>query len=65
MIHYLLIAQDELYTLEGQKAYCEQVLAEGGLQSWESKEYSNLIEDYIVKIADLKERIQWISEHGE
>ena len=62
MNHYLLIAQDELHTLEGQKKYCEDVLAEGGLQSWESKEYSNLIEDYIVKIADLKERIQWLRE---
>jgi hypothetical protein len=62
MIHYLLIAQDELHTLEGQKAYCEEVLAEGGLQSWQSKEYSVLIEDYIVKIAALKERIQWIIE---
>ena len=62
MIHYMLIAQDELHTLEGQKAYCEQVLAEGGLQSWESKEYSQLIEHYIVKIAAAKERIEWLSE---
>ncbi len=64
MIHYMLIAQDQLHTLEGQKAYCEQVLTEGRLQSWESKEYSQMIQDYTQKIAEAKERIQWISEQG-
>nr|WP_181718138.1 hypothetical protein [Pseudomonas putida]QFX76675.1 hypothetical protein [Pseudomonas putida] len=57
MNHYQQLIADEILSVRGQKDYCLQVLSAGGLQSWESKEYSDLVEEYDQKLKGLNERL--------
>jgi hypothetical protein len=57
MNHYLQLIKDEIFSIQGQKDYCLQVLNAGGLESWESKEYSDLVEHYDQKLKELNERL--------
>ncbi|AUZ62168.1 hypothetical protein PRJ_5610 (plasmid) [Pseudomonas sp. XWY-1] len=57
MNHYLQLIKDEILSVQGQKDYCLQVLNAGGLESWQSKEYSNLVEHYDQKLKELNERL--------
>lgn len=53
MNHYQQLIADEILSVQGQKNYCLTVLAVGGLESWQSKEYSELVEQYDKKLIEL------------
>lgn len=57
MNHYQQLIADEILSVQGQKDYCVAVLSAGGLESWESKEYSGLIEQYHQKLIELNARL--------
>lgn len=55
--HYRQLIEEQLVSQNGQKTYCLQVLEAGGLQPWQSKEYSDLVEGYTTEITDLERRL--------
>lgn len=57
MNHYQQLIADEILSVQGQKNYCLDVLAVGGLESWQSKEYSALVEQYDQKLIELNNRL--------
>lgn len=57
MNHYQQLIADEILSVQGQKDYCLAVLSVGGLESWQSKEYSVLIEQYDKKLIELNNRL--------
>lgn len=57
MNHYQQLIEDEIRTVQGQKDHCIGVLNAGGLQSWASKEYSALVEQYDKKLIELNGRL--------
>lgn len=57
MNHYQQLIADEILSVQGQKDYCLSVLSTGGLESWESKEYSELVEQYDQKLIELNNRL--------
>ncbi|MDG1580968.1 hypothetical protein [Pseudomonas sp. GOM6] len=57
MNHYQQLIADEILSVQGQKDHCLAVLGAGGLESWESKEYSELVEDYDQKLLELNNRL--------
>lgn len=58
MNHYQQLIADEILSVQGQKGYCLSVLAAGGLERWQSKEYSALVEQYDQKLIELNNRLQ-------
>lgn len=48
--HYYTLHMDNLRSLAGQRDYIESILDAGGLETWETKEYSQLWEDVIIKL---------------
>lgn len=57
MNHYQQLIADEILSVQGQKDYCLSVMSVGGLESWESKEYSELVEQYDQKLIELNNRL--------
>ncbi|AXQ51135.1 MULTISPECIES: hypothetical protein [Pseudomonas] len=57
MNHYQHLIADQIRSVQGQKDYCLQVLSAGGLEPWESKEYSDLVEQYDQTLKELNERL--------
>ena len=57
MNHYQQLIADEVLSVQRQKDYCQNVLATGGLKSWQSKEYSALVEQYGNKLIELNNRL--------
>ncbi|MGP5477564.1 hypothetical protein [Pseudomonas helleri] len=57
MNHYQQLIADEILSVQGQKDYCLTVLGAGGLESWQSKEYSELVEQYDQKLIELNNRL--------
>ncbi|MBJ2286638.1 MULTISPECIES: hypothetical protein [Bacteria] len=57
MNHYQQLIADEILSVQGQKEYCLRVMFVGGLESWQSKEYSGLIEQYDQKLIELNNRL--------
>jgi hypothetical protein len=55
--HYKTLIEDKLASAKKGKAYCEQCLANPGLQAWELKEYKAVLQDRIDEIAALEERL--------
>lgn len=55
--HCRQLIEEQLVSKKGQKTYCLQVLEVGGLQPWQSKEYSDLVEVYTKEITDLERRL--------
>ncbi len=49
---------EQLQSAKNQRGYVREVLFVGGLESWESKEYSALDIQYTEKIIDLEEKIK-------
>lgn len=45
---------EQLKSIKGQLKYVKNVLAMGGLEKWEIKEYESLIKDYNAEIKRLK-----------
>ncbi|WP_153785302.1 hypothetical protein [Pseudomonas sp. EMN2] len=56
MSHYEQLINDQLTTLRGQKAYCLSVLVNGGLASWEEKEYRALVDQYDQELTEIGAR---------
>jgi hypothetical protein len=52
---------EQLIRLESQLKYTQSILAQGGLQQWEAKEYSQVAKQYEDEILELKSYIQ---KHG-
>lgn len=52
---------EQLNRLENQLRYTQSILAQGGLQQWEAKEYSQVAKQYEDEILELKSYIQ---KHG-
>jgi len=61
MNHYQRLIADEIRSVQGQKDYCLGVLSAGGLESWQSKEYSALVEQYDKKLTVLNNRLPLVS----
>lgn len=61
MSHHKQLIADEIASVQAQKAYCQSALAVEGLEPWERKEYSALVEQYDQKMADLQARQKWLS----
>lgn len=57
MNHYQQLIADEILSVQGQKDYCLSVMSVGGLESWQSKEYSELVEQYDQKLIELSNRL--------
>lgn len=57
MSHYQRLIADEILSVQGQKDYCLTALGAGGLESWQSKEYSALVEQYDQKLIELNSRL--------
>lgn len=57
MNHYQQLIADEILTVQGRKDYCLSVLAAGGLEAWEAKEYSELVAQYDQKLIELNNRL--------
>lgn len=57
MNHYQQLIADEILSIQAQKGYCLSVLAAGGLENWQSKEYSALVEQYEQKLSELNNRL--------
>lgn len=57
MNHYQQLIADQILSVQGQKEYCLSVLATGGLESWQSKEYSELVEQYDQKLKELNDQL--------
>jgi len=57
MNHYQQLIADEILSVQGQKDYCLSVMSVGGLESWQSKEYSELAEQYDQKLIELNNRL--------
>lgn len=57
MNHYQQLIADEILSVQGQKDYCLSVMSVGGLESWQSKEYSELVEQYDQKLIELNNRL--------
>ncbi len=51
-------AIEQLNSIKGQLNYVNNVLAIGGLEAWEAKEYSNLAEEYEEEIIRLTNHIK-------
>ena len=60
MDHYIELIEEKISSVRGQRLYCFQVLDAGHLQPWESKEYSNLVEQYEQEIAELTQRLEMV-----
>lgn len=58
MNHYQQLIADEVLSVQGQKDYCVSVMSAGGLESWQTKEYSGLVEQYDQKLIELNNRLQ-------
>lgn len=61
MSHHKQLIADEIASVQGQKAYCQTALAVEGLEPWERKEYSALVEQYDQQLAELNERLTEVS----
>jgi len=57
MNHHQQLITEEIRSVQGQKDYCLGALEGGNLESWESKEYSALIELYDQKLIELNARL--------
>ena len=57
MNHYQQLIADEIQSVQGQKDYCLNVLSAGALESWQSKEYSNLVAQYEQQLVELNNRL--------
>lgn len=57
MNHYQQLIANEILSVQGQKGYCLSVLGAGGLASWQSKEYSALVEQYDQQLIELNNRL--------
>lgn len=57
MNHYQQLIADEILSVQGRKDYCLTVLGAGGLESWQSKEYSALVEQYDQQLIELNNRL--------
>lgn len=57
MNHYQQLTADEILSVQGQRKHCLDVMVVGGLESWESKEYSALIAQYDQKLIELNDRL--------
>jgi hypothetical protein len=51
-------AIEQMNSIKGQLNYVNNVLAIGGLESWEAKEYRNLAKEYEQEIAKLEKHIE-------
>jgi hypothetical protein len=47
-------AIDQINSLKGRIAYCNEVINAGGLQPWEAKEYSGIIAAHTSEVARLQ-----------
>lgn len=50
--------REKLDSLKGQRKYCVDALNIEGLEEWERKEYSGLVEGYDVEIKAIKNHIK-------
>lgn len=57
MNHYQQLIAEEIQSVQGQKDYCQTVLSAGALESWQSKEYSNLVAQYDQQLIELNNRL--------
>jgi hypothetical protein len=48
-------ANEQITSLKGCIAYCNEALQSSELQPWEAKEYSNLLADYVSEVARITE----------
>lgn len=55
--HFKTLIEDDLVSIKGQKAYCENALTNTQLKPWEVKEYSGLVSDYEAQIQVLEQRL--------
>lgn len=62
MNHYQQLIADEILSAQAQKKYCQTKLAEVGLQTWESKEYSALVAQYDETLRQLSNRLPLASQ---
>ncbi|MEP8861317.1 hypothetical protein ABKV83_23055 [Enterobacter asburiae] len=60
LAHCIKNTKEEKQSLIGQRQYCLDVLAAGGLEEWEAREYSNLIVSYDEKIANLNQHLDYL-----
>ena len=57
MSHYQQLIEEEIRSVTGQRAHCLEVIAAGGLQAWQAKEYTSLVEQYDAKLVELNGRL--------
>ena len=55
---YIMNVTEQLIRLENQLKYTQSILAQGGLQQWEAKEYSQVAKQYENEIIELKAYIK-------
>lgn len=55
--HFKTLIEDDLASIKGQKAYCENALTNTLLKPWEVKEYSGLVSNYEAQIQVLEQRL--------
>jgi hypothetical protein len=58
MSHHQQLIADEIASVQAQKTYCQSALAVEGLEPWERKEYSALVEQYDQKLIELNARLE-------
>jgi hypothetical protein len=51
-------AIEQLNSIKGQLSYVNNILAVGGLEAWEAKEYSNVAKEYEEEIIRLTSHIE-------
>lgn len=57
MSHYQQLIADEIRSVQAQKDYCLSVLKAENLESWESKEYHDLVKQYDLSLINLGTRL--------
>jgi len=65
MNHYQRLVSDEIASVQAQKAYSLSALSAEGLEGWERKEYSTLVEQYDQALIELNARLQQARLGGE
>lgn len=60
MKHYVELIEDKICNSKAQRQYCIDCMNAGQLETWESKEYSDLIEQYEQEIVELNQRLEMV-----